>query len=91
MLEKLLGNMEMNYAVNLIRRLETMNFSSKALAEEYFKITYDMVRQDLHGIEVNPIYKEKMTICVEGKNTGKRYNVWTVRVPMIKRQFETIN
>jgi len=90
MLDKLL-NGERHYAIQVLRRLETMNFSTKKLAEEYFKITYDMLRSDLHGIEVNPIYRETMTVCVEGKDTGKRYMVWTVRIPMVERKFNTLN
>ena len=84
MLEKLMNNQRRNYAIETLRRLEYMNFKTKELAQEYFNITYDVLRQDLHGINVKPTYRETQAIVVEGKDIGKRYMVWTVSISMEK-------
>lgn len=84
MLEKIIENQRRNYAIETLRRLEYMNFTTKKLAEEYFAITYDVLRQDLAGINVNPTYRETMAIAIEGKDIGKRYNVWTISISMEK-------
>ena len=82
MLEKIIERQQRNYAIEALRRLEYMNFKTKELAQEYFNITYDVLRRDLHGINVEPTYRETQTVVVEGKNIGKRYMVWTVSISM---------
>lgn len=82
MLEKIIERQQRNYAIEALRRLEYMNFKTKELAQEYFNITYDVLRRDLHGINVEPTYRETQAVVVEGKDIGKRYMVWTVSISM---------
>lgn len=66
-----------------------MNFSSKKLAQEYVNITYDVLRPDIVGIKVEPRYMETQAVAVEGKDMGKRYMVWTVKIHMERIVVET--
>ena len=84
MFEKFIGNQRRDYAIETLRRLEYMNFESRKLAEEYFNITYDVLRRDLCGINVEPSYRETKAVAVEGKDVGKKYMVWTISISMEK-------
>ena len=84
MLENLIGKSKRSYAIETLRRLEGMRFDTKELAEKYFNITYDVLREDLEGINVEAHYSQTMLVTVEGPEIGKRDMVWYPVITMEK-------
>ena len=78
MLEKI----KRNYAVEVLRRLESQRYDTKDLAEQYFGIVYDTLKTDLVGINVTPKYEEVDVITVTGQNRGRRHKVWEISIDM---------
>lgn len=80
-----------NYAINVLRRLESMKFATKALAEQYFNITKDVLYSDLCGLDVQPVFRETIAVGVKETNTHRRYYVWKIRVKVIEEKVNVLN